>query len=736
MSEAASSTTARRGWLIRIGVALALVAFAIPLCRRSIVLADEGYILMQSWDLLNGKVLYREMDAFVTPGIWLVLAGTFKLLGPSVIASRVPVLLALIALYGTGYRITSRLAGPTYGALALVGLLVGTVWAFPGWTFAFYSPFSVLFALLALDRLLAWRDDGRTRDLAYCGALVGLSIVFKQNYGVLAFAGLAAGAMSVRAEQGLSGGAWLRSIAADGRWLAAGAAAAGLPVVAYLGIEGALPAAWQSLVLHPFEFSGRHDIPYLSLGALARADFLKDGAEMLTYAAQPIYRVPPISGWLYQTGIVERMHVLYYWAPPIILFVGAALCYRPERERVVDAGLFSLVAVAGGVFLGVFPRADFNHLANVYQPIVLAGVVVTHRLLLPGEGGRSPLAKVLAGVALFGATAYAAVAAYWYVALIEHLDTKVTAPRAGILARPEQAERIDYQVSTIQAETEPGEALLTVPDLSMLNFLADRPMPSAFYNQYEHHVAHDQGEAVAQGSERSGTRLAITRFNDFFSDRIGLRDYAPKLAAYLRTHFEMKYTMGREDFVHLVRRKQPIALPEETSILPYCDISSGYQEIREHLLFPALYHDPGTGDEMEAATIETLCQVAVPREGASLSVRIGYRAPSTVAPDTTLTAEILVIGQNQKTLMARMHFPVEPQGIDARRRPLARELHVDLSTWAGRPVRLLLRTTRRGRVHIRPLERQGFGTVWEDPKLVLPKTAPAVSSSTFDSRSG
>ncbi|MEE2674756.1 MAG: glycosyltransferase family 39 protein [Myxococcota bacterium] len=720
MPEADSSTAARRAWLIRAGVALALVAFAVPLCRRSIVLADEGYILMQSWDLLNGKILYREMDAFVTPGIWLLLAGTFKLLGPSVIASRVPALIALIALYGTGYRITSRLAGPGYAALALVGLLVGTVWAFPGWTFAFYSPFSVLFALLALDRLLAWRDTERVRDLAWCGALVGLSIVFKQNYGVLALAGLAAGAMAIRAEQGLSGGAWLRSVATDARWLAAGTAAAGLPFVAYLGVEGALSAAWQSLVLHPFEFSGRHDIPYLSLGALARADFLKDGGEMLTYAAQPIYRVPPMSGWLYQTGIVERMHVLYYWAPPVVLLIGAALSYRPDRERVIDAGLFSLVAVAGGVFLGVFPRADFNHLANVYQPIVLAGVVVTHRLLLPREGTRSPMAKLLAGFALLGAAAYAVVAAYWYVALIEHLDTKVTTPRAGVLARPEQAERIDYQVRTIQAETAPGEALLTVPDLSMLNFLTDRPLPSAFYNQYEHHIAHDQGAAVVQGSERSGVRLAVTRFNDFFSDRIGLREYAPTLSAYLRTHFEMKYTMGREDFIHLVRRSRPIALPEETSILPFCDISPGYQEIREHLLFPALYHDPGTGGEMEAATIETLCQIAVPREGADLSIRVAYRAPSTVAPGTTLTAEILVIGHNHKTLIARKQFAVEPEGIDVRRRVFAQELRADLSDWAGSPVRLLLRTTRRGRVHVRPFERQGFGTVWEDPKLVPP----------------
>ena len=45
-------------------------------------------------------------------------------------------------------------------------------------------------------------------------------------------------------------------------------------------------------------------------------------------------------------------------------------------------------------------------------------------------------------------------------------------------------------------------------------------------------------------------------------------------------------------------------------------------------------------------------------------------------------------------------------------------VRVDLSAWAGGHAQLLLRTTRRGRVHIMPLERQGFGTIWEDPKLV------------------
>jgi len=46
----------KTGWPVLLAGVL-LFAFAVPLCRRSIVLADEGYILLQSLDLLSGKVL-------------------------------------------------------------------------------------------------------------------------------------------------------------------------------------------------------------------------------------------------------------------------------------------------------------------------------------------------------------------------------------------------------------------------------------------------------------------------------------------------------------------------------------------------------------------------------------------------------------------------------------------------------------------------------------------------------
>lgn len=718
------------GRVLRIALVLAIAGFAISLCRRSIVLADEGYILLQSWDLLNGRVLYRDMDAFVTPGIWVVLAGTFAALGPSVIASRVPVFFVLMALYATGYRSTRRLAGPRWG-IATVALLAGmTVWAFPGWTFAFYSPFSVTFALLALERLLAWRDTGRRRDLLLCGLLVGVSIVFKQNYGVFALIGLALGAIAVRVEQesasgGRESGGLLPAVARDGLWMAAGVAAAGLPFVAWLGAQGALPAAWQSLVVHPFEFGGRHDIPYLPLSAIAWPELMRSAQEMLTYAAQPVYRVPPAASWIYSLGLVERMHVPVYWAPPVILALGLAFSYRPDDRRVVDAGLFSVVALAGMVFLGVFPRADFNHLVNVYQPILLAGVVLVHHVL----GRRDVPLRLPARIACWTGAAvlalYGAVAAYWYVGLIQNLDTPVTVARAGVLARPEQAQRIDYQVRTIQAETRPQEALLTVPDLSMLNFLADRPMPSAYYNLYDHHIAHDGGAAVVEGAKAHAGPLAIVRFNDFFSDRRGLREYAPVLVDYLRTHYDMAYKVGREDFVHLRRRETPRTDPAGRSVLPWCDTSRGYQSVREHLLFPALYHDPGTGVEMEAATIETLCTIPVPKQGGVFSVRMGYRAPARVAPRTTLTTEVLVIGVNTKRLVARKVFPVEADAGVPRRVAFDPEFRLDLSPWAGRELRLILRTIRRGRVEVRPLESRGFGSVWEDPRILTPEAKVA-----------
>ena len=114
----------------------------------------------------------------------------------------------------------------------------------------------------------------------------------------------------------------------------------------------------------------------------------------------------------------------------------------------------------------------------------------------------------LAGALL--ALVYIATAAYWYVAQIATLNEPLHVRRGGVLVRPEQAESLHTLVTLVQGESAPGDTLLTVPDLSMLNFLSERSMPSPYYNLYQHHIGHDGGAGVVVGEAEIATFVGGT----------------------------------------------------------------------------------------------------------------------------------------------------------------------------------------------------------------------------------
>ncbi len=523
-----------------------LLAFGFTLARRGIVMSDEGYLLLQAVDMLDGKRLYRDMDSFVAPGVWLLLAGWFRLVEPSVIASRVLALGGFLATTGVVHRCTLRLAGRGAAAGAVLALAVFAVWAFPAWTFSFYSPYAVLFALLALERLLAWQLSRRRRDLVLCGAALGLALVFKQNYGVLACVAAGIGWLAIRCEARAS--AAPRTALGEGLALAAGAAAIGLPLLAWLVAVGAFGAAFESLVLQPFGgFLGRHDIAYLPLSELVHKSKMA-GAGRLTYGAWAFTHTALRFDWPRPlVRGIEWLHVILYWLPPGFLAGAAALAFaaRDARRR-FDAGLLAAVAVAGAVFLGVFPRADFNHLVNVLQPTIIVAAVVSARALARARRRPRGVFAVATAAAAATLSVYAAVAGYWYVDLLRTLTAKISQPRGGVLVSEAEKGMLDFEITRIQAATQPGDAVLTIPAGAMLNFLAERPMPSRYYNLYAVHIAGDQGAGVVAGARASGVKLAVTDYDDFFSERSRLRDYAPLLVDFVRREFAIDFTLGSD----------------------------------------------------------------------------------------------------------------------------------------------------------------------------------------------
>ncbi len=699
----------------QLGVALLSAAVLWPLCRRGLVLSDEGYLLQQALDLLEGHVVYRDMDSFVAPGVWFLLAFLFALAGPSVLASRVLVLVSLVVLCVVGFRIARRLADTGTGLMAVLGLWLFTVWAFPAWTFAFYSPFAVLFALISLERLLSWHQHGRQSDLFVAGFFVALSACFKQNYGVFALAGVLAGYAAMKLER-------RGHILPELGIAAAGCFAAGMPIVIYLLAHGAMDDAFQSLVVHPFEFSGKHDIPFASISEIFRGDIYTESVERLTYLSYPMLTTPPI--WAVQPiRLIHRMHALLYWLPVVVLAVGFVLALRPNctmRERApVDCALFAALAVAGMIFLGVLPRADFNHLVNVYQGIVVITPVVLVRGMRRFGPSRAGINRAIAGPAVVIGVAYAAVAIYWYAHLIRILSVPLEGERAGVYVHPLDADKILRMMRAVEKETEPGEPLLTVPDLTMINFLTARPVPSAYYNLYEHHIAFDEGRSVVEGAEAGGVRLVLTGYDNFFSDRVGLLEYAPRLASYLITHFERAYVGGLERYIAYRRRETPLPQHPFTNVLESCQGEhSGDGEIAHHLLFSALYHGDSIVDPMPAEGRETRCRLRVPERGGVLALELGYRRPFQARPASRIAAEIAIeaLDGGGEVLLLEQSLPVVV------RRALTiehryRRVEIDLAEFAGRDVELRFRSRLTGAVQAHPLDYRGFAQVFRDVRL-------------------
>lgn len=695
----------------------AAAAFGLPLVRRGIVLSDEGYLLQQALDLLGGRVLYRDMDAFITPGAWFLLAGLFAIVEPSVIASRYLVLVVYVATCWTALRIVLPVAGRAAALGAAGALLLFSVWAFPAWTFAFYSPIAILFVLLGLERLLAWQRSGRVRDLLAVGVLLGLAVCTKQNYGVFALCGASIAWAATRLSRADEPGGGLDGAGRDIGAVTLGLLAAGLPFLFYLLAHDAFGAAWSSLVVHPFEFAGRHDIPYAPLSDLWRPDLYTDGTEKLTYLSYATLRVGP-NPLLQAVRGTQRLHVLAYWLPPLLFAGGLALAIaRPrDRTRRVDVALLAIVATCGAVFLGVLPRADFNHLVNVYQPVIVVGAVVVQRAFarIPGEAraGRIALASACGALALL----YGATAVLWYAGLLGTHVVPVDGGRGGVRVDPVDGAKIQGLVRAILHRTAPGDPLLTIPDLTMLNFLTARSVPSAYYNLYEHHIAGDDGAAVAEGAERHDVRVVVTRFDNFFSDRVGLIDYAPVLVDYLVTHFERVFIGPDQDYIVYQRREEPAEPVPFRDALAECRSDSELAQLRRHLLFSALYHRSRPSAPIPAEGVATTCRVHVPADGGVLSLELGYLRPRAALPGTQLVAEISVVEGDERRRLHYEPMRVVPARTEQRQQPFER-LDLALSRWAGRDVDIELRTRLFGAGAAHPLDWMGFAMAYRDVRV-------------------
>lgn len=510
------SGAASRRRALGLAVVVAAFLYALWFHDKGIVMGEEGQILSEAESILAGRVLYRDIDGFVAPGVWYLTAGLMKLGGPSLNATRIMMAVLYALTVGVVWALSCRAASVVAALGACLALALLKVLAFPLGVFVFYTEFAVFFGLAALWALLAYEQEGGRWRLAAAGLAVALGIVFKQNLG-----GYVA----------LASAAWLLLYHRSRRELLAFAAppvAVGAIVLLYFGAEGALPAMLRGLFYVPF--AGFYDVvglPYFAAFA-PRALTPSESYQYLPllFWEERFYRPWWGEGW---APVARGISIALYAFPLVVssAVVAAALLRRSVgRERLL------LLLGALALFLGCFPRPDFAHLnQNLVGFFPLTAAVVWHsprrRLLAAG------LAPLLAGMAVFCGVI---LRNFPYTARFEH-------PRARLWVSEPVREALTDVLDWIERSIPPREPFVFYPSGGMYRFLTGRLAPQRYTVLLPPNIGHDAGAEVARNLEALRVRYVLYSVAPL-QGVPPLEEFAPVLHEYIMSHYSPVASRG------------------------------------------------------------------------------------------------------------------------------------------------------------------------------------------------
>lgn len=523
-------------------VAAVVLAFQVPIFDRWFSHMDEGHVLLFADLVAKCGQLYRDATLYPLPGAFYALAQAFELFGASIRLSRWIVMLEFTVFVSMLFVLMRR-TGPAWTAwLAVFGMLVYRVWAFPHWQVYSYSTTSLLLVLAAILCQLRFFDARRSGWLAASGLLFGLAVYCKQDYGAAALL-VMTGLLLV---EGRARGR--RVLAPLGVFVGAGALV-GACVGAYFAVHGILPDLLQQTVLNHVRGIGAFEYTsYPALFPLFQQDpALRTQAGLFAFFPGIVTTVDletlRQNAWFRDTIVYDVALKLFYWGTyPFAAFALARVAWLRDRLRDPEtAPAWLAEAVLAGftaafvLLLSVNRPQDFLHVAVLLWPMVLLATLWLGDLFRRSAvlGAALCLAIALPATPLLGYTARG------YRLVREQNSEPVPLARAGIRARPGDARMLAEVVGFVQDNSDPGEAVAVMPYFPIVHFLADRPGPHrSAYIVWPFPEFPDRDQRIIDALDRQQTRLAVYNFTQF-STFPRMDEFAPALFGYLVDRFEI-----------------------------------------------------------------------------------------------------------------------------------------------------------------------------------------------------
>ena len=511
------------------GMAATLGGFGLPLN-----IYDEGLILTNAKLILSGAAPVRDFYSNYPPGIFLILAGLWKLCGVSIGLARLlgfVIHLSLAALVG---RIAGRIAGRRFSLLAggLVLLWISPLGVIP---YAWMAALDAAYA--GIELALIAREHGQAWALALCGFSLGALSGLRHDlfiYDCVVLAAFAAGWKIIR-----------RPTPLNAPGVRAGLALLGFTIPAALVWGPTIARAGLGLVARDLVFDQvRYVLP-------ARALPLPALLELVRPESWPLPLPAALADWYPGAAALALLG-------PLLLIAGTM---RAGPWGIRDrAALLLTGALAIAVLPQLLGRSDQEHcLYTVAPALTLAAALIEARVRRPHPTWRRTGAMLVAVLALWLPVRSLAPS----FANLGGLSLPSFNDHPGDASAEDLASR--EQVLTLLAQqTRPGEGifvgndqhrLVTWNDVS-LYYLADRPGVTR-YLQFDPNIVTraEVQQQMVRDLDRKQVRIAVLYQGGYRAERNqSVRLGSDLLDEYLRTHYEVLAQTGRYT---VLRRSAP-----------------------------------------------------------------------------------------------------------------------------------------------------------------------------------
>jgi hypothetical protein len=205
---------------------------------------DEGIVLVGATQIMAGKVPYRDFWTIYSPGQFYTLAVLFRIFGTNVMVERVYDRLIIMALiivtYSVECMVIPRNRAVIVAVFSAVFLSTAGSYGYPVFP-------ALLSSVLAFGCLLKFVNANRRYWLFLAGVFVGITALFRHDFGAYAGGTLAATLLIYRLCNQASNHVQLPSSTRELFLFVKGGLIALFPLLLYLALSGALRQVWRDL---------------------------------------------------------------------------------------------------------------------------------------------------------------------------------------------------------------------------------------------------------------------------------------------------------------------------------------------------------------------------------------------------------------------------------------------------------------------------------------------------------